>query len=724
MWGKKEVFAPMQHPNGRVVREREHSSSSAASPATSFLNVFRRKSKGPIHLGRSLSSPGFFTSSLPGNKRALHGELSGAQPRRAGSMRASARYCSLLFLITFATCCLSALFLWRPFASSPEEVAPSSEAGLAAGLLTADPFVQHHDRASLIDFMANEWSPLFVRRKALDAETAAYAEIDRLNADKKPKDQHARKYVLYLDESTQDHAVPAATDHIRSGKWIKGKDGRLSPRPGSIPVGTHAEDTADLEADAAPPVVDPQGYVMYLPHSGFHNQRLELENALLISSALNRTLILPPVYMNLGSSLSWAKFPVLLHRLYHIEEMYARRTGEQKAILDWTMMYDLHRGLRSLGLKFIHVEDFLTFNLTSTADHFYFIQDEERYAYKIIDSVQPRKCPSCLVDGVQRDLTLPLLNITAPAFRTRYFDARKNSFAESTSLGDLQTRFPESIVPMDTYSHLLHLDGLKQIKQPILCFGSLFGSSRLHLNVAGNLALAERIRSRIIYSNPTLISVTNSIVEQIDPEHYFVGVHLRAGDGSFKDRLAITITQMQRALQDWLAEEEGSIDLRGADELAAAHVNQKWSAYIATDLSDDELRNVLPTEFTSLFTAVYTLTSFRAALDPLSALAAPSPAPAGVHALLKEVMPSASDLQPDQANQAVNLPPFSPLMTKQNTIDMWLPFVDQMVAARARVVLGTRGSTFSKYLERMNTVYWQEVTRGGGDEWEGNNTVD
>lgn len=39
-------------------------------------------------------------------------------------------------------------------------------------------------------------------------------------------------------------------------------------------------------------------YLTYLPHSGFHNQRISLENAFVLAVLLNRTLIIPPVRLS------------------------------------------------------------------------------------------------------------------------------------------------------------------------------------------------------------------------------------------------------------------------------------------------------------------------------------------------------------------------------------------------------------------------------------------
>lgn len=55
-------------------------------------------------------------------------------------------------------------------------------------------------------------------------------------------------------------------------------------------------------------------YLTYLPHSGFHNQRIEMENALLLSYILNRTLLLPKA--NLGNSIPWDVFDNLNITIY------------------------------------------------------------------------------------------------------------------------------------------------------------------------------------------------------------------------------------------------------------------------------------------------------------------------------------------------------------------------------------------------------------------------
>ena len=56
-------------------------------------------------------------------------------------------------------------------------------------------------------------------------------------------------------------------------------------------------DEANPEDHSQGAIIPRKGYLMYLPHSGFTNQLSEFENAAVIAALLNRTLIVPPIYL-------------------------------------------------------------------------------------------------------------------------------------------------------------------------------------------------------------------------------------------------------------------------------------------------------------------------------------------------------------------------------------------------------------------------------------------
>ena len=63
-------------------------------------------------------------------------------------------------------------------------------------------------------------------------------------------------------------------------------------------------------------------YLSYNPHSGMHNQRIQLENALVLAELLNRTLLLPS--LRLGQSLAWDKGNSLQHKLEQSQKLNRR----------------------------------------------------------------------------------------------------------------------------------------------------------------------------------------------------------------------------------------------------------------------------------------------------------------------------------------------------------------------------------------------------------------
>lgn len=415
-----------------------------------------------------------------------------------------------------------------------------------------------------------------------------------------------------------------------------------------------------------------------------------------IAKILNRTLILPPMYLNLGQQLAWHPFDDSLIALTKMESQFAHNNAQQKAIMTWNTVFDMQRIRRVTGVRIIQIADATRLGITASINDTSTlrIRDTERYSYKIVDQLFPPKCSnSCIIDGGASDnLAFPALNISPAAWSLRYFDSKQKQFRLASQPIAFSSAEKESMVAMSTYSHVLRLDSLQDYskKTPLIVFGSLFGFSRLQLR---DTTMLPQVQSVMIYLNPILTSVADSIVEQIDPEHNYIGIHIRAGDGTFQKRVEETIKYMLNSLKEFGKEGHGL-----------------WAAYIATDLDKSRLEAILPAEFTSLFSAIYTLDSFSASLEPLASLSPAAQTPG-----IRELFRFPVDNIPQQSNSNSQLHS----MTSKDVIGMWIPFIDQLVAARGRVVLGTKGSTFTKYLERLNREFWNEMTLGGADEWEG-----
>lgn len=50
-------------------------------------------------------------------------------------------------------------------------------------------------------------------------------------------------------------------------------------------------------SSSAEPLDPDEKFLGFLPHSGFHNQRMELQNALMLGKLLNRTVLIPPIWI-------------------------------------------------------------------------------------------------------------------------------------------------------------------------------------------------------------------------------------------------------------------------------------------------------------------------------------------------------------------------------------------------------------------------------------------
>src|SRR6266542_1430073 len=133
-------------------------------------------------------------------------------------------------------------------------------------------------------------------------------------------------------------------------------------------------------------------YMTYLPHSGLHNQRVALENAVFMAWALNRTLILPPII--LGERFPLSKFNQLEGRLKLLCKIKQKSCKDKKkrslgcgkfrdsfTFYRWDKLFDFTFILENI--KIIHREDLIPENLFSTFN----ISNEKEQVWRIYGGV-------------------------------------------------------------------------------------------------------------------------------------------------------------------------------------------------------------------------------------------------------------------------------------------------------------------------------------------------
>eukprot|EP00835_Amoeboradix_gromovi_P004353 NODE_334_length_10694_cov_0.301180.p1 type:complete len:626 gc:universal NODE_334_length_10694_cov_0.301180:2080-203(-) len=293
-------------------------------------------------------------------------------------------------------------------------------------------------------------------------------------------------------------------------------------------------------------------YVSYLTHSGLNNQRIGLENAILVAYILNRTLIIPPLF--LGKAVPWKSYShlkSLVHQRTHqvqrtrrkcIDEVTRRiALGNATVIRDslyvacrkptreltkWSMFVDF-KFLKDLNISFIEMDalHYPDFNISDTT----VIKDDELYSYKLFDT------------------NLDLIH----HHQFEYFDItvfEDNKYIQRQPIVDTPIYLNSEIQSsyLGKYKIPLEFSFLKKFNHSLLQFGSLFGSSRLGLYKKHNLKVQSTIQKSLIYNNPLVNSMTNSMKSKLGS---FVSVHYRSTESSFVQHRSLFMKHLDKELR-------------------------------------------------------------------------------------------------------------------------------------------------------------------------------
>jgi hypothetical protein len=235
-------------------------------------------------------------------------------------------------------------------------------------------------------------------------------------------------------------------------------------------------------------------YLAYLPHSGFHNQRIALENALTLARILNRTLLVPPV--RLGNNLiSYHNFDDLRHflilsgkrGLHHCSNVASHVSPPPECwdYFDYThVSWDWLVDLSSIAAEqpLFHHETLIYPWLESPplARDTLTLKDQTAYDFRYVDYTPARDAPA------------------HPRYLTAY--------------------------PIST---------LATSRVPLIQLGSLFGSARLHLTDRVNMAIRTAIRERMRFTNLHLERASTAAVNALGGQDAFLAAHVRVSNGPF-----------------------------------------------------------------------------------------------------------------------------------------------------------------------------------------------
>ncbi|KAF7731826.1 hypothetical protein EC973_008341 [Apophysomyces ossiformis] len=253
-------------------------------------------------------------------------------------------------------------------------------------------------------------------------------------------------------------------------------------------------------------------YLSYIPHSGFHNQRIALVNALLLASQLNRTLLMPPVVF--GDPIHWRKYDSLesFHRRMSKRDKehcrpYANQPKER--------IPDICRAsFRYTSLRWDRL-----FNMTQ-------IKQSVRVRYR---------------DDYDRTYLQRTYNIqpgdTYQIKDDLLYDYRVSDRADE---------------PLGKYQREVFLWDLQQRPERLLSFGSMFGSSRVMASTAESQELRSFLNDQFVFSRtvlPELFNELDAILAKLGGPKTYVAIHARVGDSLFERFSSQIMDQLWTKLQ-------------------------------------------------------------------------------------------------------------------------------------------------------------------------------
>ncbi|KAG0741780.1 hypothetical protein G6F66_002560 [Rhizopus arrhizus] len=394
---------------------------------------------------------------------------------------------------------------------------------------------------------------------------------------------------------------------------------------------------------------DEEKYITYYPHSGLHNQRLAIINAIVIAKVLNRTLILPEV--NVGKGTSWAPTSRYEHKMSICPGFH--KTADDCADfrryvpLPAEAIFDISAA-RANGVRIIHrtsmSETYFQDEWSATDEDIYRVIDTMRLSYRIYDLKENE-------------------------------DNMRN-FTQRLDMEDLATRQERFIV-----------------------FGSLHYTNRLALSDPQLTWFINHLREEVSIGHPVVIKQALQVVSRLGGPNTFIGVHLRQGDGFFKKSMVETVNAVRLAL------EQESLAYLPTDQLTVP------STRPLTALEEETVREVQGISDTNELLN-QCLIIHREDNHPrlrLIYMATDTPQPRTTLKELHEEFPCLFTLSdfPDVIDDIIAA---NPMATGNEMVDLeytrvgttlnalLIPMVDATITSHGSGFIGTNKSTFSSYI--------------------------
>ncbi|KAI8378376.1 hypothetical protein BD560DRAFT_390190 [Blakeslea trispora] len=413
-------------------------------------------------------------------------------------------------------------------------------------------------------------------------------------------------------------------------------------------------------------------YITFLPHSGLHNQRIGLLNALLLAKSLNRTLILPEI--NIGTAVWWRPNTIAEFRLSECPSLGVDGHVNCKDFKKYVpvsveSIFDLSaahaQGIRTVQRSSMSQAYFKDVMGLDDQD-IYRLQDNSRYSYRIYDS------------------------------KDNQDDIR-------------------------TFAQRVEMDDLRALDEKLIMFGSLHYTLRVSYQDPTMMWLAKHLREEISIAHPVVIRQALSVIPLLGGPETFVGVHLRQGDGYFKALMDETVNTLRATLEQ--------PDLT-QEQIIAQQASLEPVPFLATPLTtEDEIKLAILKQMdeadpsnkqTLLNQCVAWHSQQNHPRLRLIFMATDTPQPRTTLKHLYDEFPCIFTLSdfPEVIESTLTM---SPMLTGNAVVDdemkqldttiasLLFPMIDAEIASHGSIFIGTRKSTFSQYINfrynRFQSMY-------------------
>ncbi|CAG8523901.1 5596_t:CDS:1 [Paraglomus occultum] len=322
-------------------------------------------------------------------------------------------------------------------------------------------------------------------------------------------------------------------------------------------------------------------FITYLPHSQFNNQRIELENAILVAYFTNRTLIVPPLV--LGHISAWSTFD----KLYSFLSVRLHKNNCDPNDLD-TRRRGMHRTPHCSTWTMLNWQE--VYNLTA-------IQQEER--------IRMITAPTFKVEWIKKSLKLT--------------DDDIKYFKDDTLYSMMVYDDPQSITPLGKYQQRADISDFKSIPQKLIYFNSLFGGSRVLTELEEHQNFRRRILRHFVFIYPKVMSTANKIIAALGGAKSYIGIHVRVSDGPFKRGAPQIVESIVRNLSNLNStfDEAGSLRSRKCQH-DSGPINDKV-IYMATDIANSRRTKEYDLLYKN-FPCILTLSDFDPLLEDLTSI--------------------------------------------------------------------------------------------------------